>query len=162
MNKCQKRTSLLVSLSLIITFAFLINANFARAEEMEGILPSQGIDIVTLWAGQNQTVKTSQVISSGIKSIGVISIGNKSLKAELTMTTKEVTGFWWILLIGTSTTNGIDFGYGLTYPSSGLSANVILDLYFGLGLAIGGVNATSSVSVAEPIKYSIKITGTAL
>lgn len=124
-------------------------------------LPSQGLDIVTLLAGQDINSETSQTTSSGIHSVGIISIGNKSLTAKLTVTTKDVTGYWWILLIGTSSSNGIGFGYGLTYPSGGLTAVVNLDLWIGFGIVIGGVNTFSSVSAAEPIKYKINVAGTA-
>lgn len=162
MSKLQKRASMFVVLSLVVTFALLVNVSNTRAEGTEGILPSQGIDFITLLAGQNQTINTSQVTSTGSHSVSVISIGNSTLTALLTMSTKNVTGFWWIFILGTSSVNGIDFAIGLATPSGGGTAQVNLDNFIGWGLAIGGVNATSSVSAAEPIKYSIRVTGGAI
>lgn len=162
MSKLQKRSPMFVVLSLVVTFALLIQVNLARAEEAEGILPSQGIDFINLLAGQNQTIDTSQVTSTGSHSVSIISIGNKTLTALLTMSTKNVEGFWWIFILGTSSVNGIDFAIGLATPSGGGTAQVNLDQFIGWGLAIGGVNATSPVSAADPIKYTIRVTGGAI
>lgn len=161
MRKFQrvKKTFLFVSSSLVITFAYLMHVNCARAEEVEGIVPTQGFDVVYLLSGQDMTIDTTQITSFGSHSVVAVSLGNKSLAAKLTISSNDVIGLWWITLWGTSITHYFGFAFG--FDSGGQSANVILDQWAGLGLATGGVIATSPVSAEEPIKYKINIKGTA-
>ena len=164
MRKFQrvKKTFLFVSSSLVITFAYLMHVNCARAEEVEGIVPTQGFDVVYLLSGQDMTIDTSQITSSDSHSVVAVSLGNKSLAARLTISSNDVIGpwgFWWITLWGTSITRSFGFAFG--FGSGGQAANVALDQWAGLGLATGGVIAASPVSAAEPIKYKINVKGTA-
>jgi Neuraminidase (sialidase) len=163
MSKFQraKRTSLFVSLSLIITFALLIHVNFARAEDVEGISPNLGFDVVTLLGGQNASFSTSQTTPFDMYSVGVLSFFNKSLKAEFTSITAGESGLWWMTIMGTGGRNWFDYSFGLVFPKGYPAAEIDIGTEASIAIATGGIILFSDVSAEDPINYTIKVTGTA-
>ena len=164
MSKFQraKRTSLFVSLSLIITFALLLHVNVARAEDVEGISPNLGFDVVTLLGGQNASFSTSQTTPFDMYSVGVLSFFNRTLKAEFTSITAGESGLWWITIMGTGG-GGIwfDYSYGLIFPKGYPGAEIVIGTEVSIGIATGGLILFSDVSAEDPVNYTIKVTGAA-
>lgn len=152
-----RKTSLFLSLSLIIAFALLLHVNFARAEE--GLDPNGGFEQVVLLQGQSTgSIGTSAVAAFDVFSIGVVSIGNKTLTASLSITSDH-TGFWWLTLIGTGGRTWFGFSFGIA-PWSGSNTQVdINDSGISYGLATGGIISTSPVTSEDPLRYSISVTG---
>lgn len=176
MNKLQglKRTTQLVSFSLITTFVLLMHVNFARGEGL-GIGPNQGYDQVTLFAGQDAQFETTTASQSGSHSVRVVSYFNRILKASIeplkAEETGDGTGVWWVMVFGTGGDHFVrkysdaprwfDYAIGVIWPGMKYTKHADawcdIDPVFSLALAIGGVYLTSPVSVEEPFSYKIKI-----
>jgi len=154
MNRAKRarKTFLPMCLSLIITFAFLIHVNFLRAEEIERIGPNQTFDFVLLLEGQTATLNTSQPAPIGAHTVGVVSIGNPTMSAELRSISSDATGMWWIMLMGTGGKDWADFAYGIV-PFAGEAAKIDINQGVSYGFATGGLILTSP----PPASYSIKI-----
>jgi uncharacterized membrane protein YkvI len=159
MKKFQraKRTSLVLSFSLIFTFTLLIQANLARAGEVNSIKPNLGFDFVTLLAKQSATFDTSQSIVTDVHTVGVLSIGNNSLKADLKNIKPDTgtAGIWWVAIIGSGSVSFIDIKYGLV-PLGGQTAQIDVGV-ISVALAMGGLILTSPVSAASPVNYQISV-----
>jgi hypothetical protein len=154
--KQAETTSLFMSLLLIITLALLIQVNSARAKEAEAITPNLGFDYFLLLEGQSVTSSTTQTIPFDLYTVGIVSIGNDTLSASLSVRETEATGFWWVSIIGTGGIYWYDFEFGII-PVSGSSASINVSKVISLALAIGGLYLTSPVSAEDPVKYNITV-----
>jgi hypothetical protein len=148
-----------VSFSLIITFVLLMHVHCAGAQGI-GL---KGIDTVTLLTGQKADFDVTQSAPFSMHNVGIVSVGNKKLKASLKVGRDQtVQGFWLLLLFGSGGNNllPLDAGYGLVSADSGKDAEVNTGS-MGIGFATGSVFLFSPVSAADPFKYSITIQGVA-
>jgi hypothetical protein len=141
-----KRTSLFVSLSLIITFAFLINTNLARA---------QTFDTMFLLQGQGASSGTSSTQPASFHTIWVTDLGNVTLSATISGPSSG-SGIAWVMIFGTGGKNWGDIAFG-PVPNSGIKA--LIDIGSGLSFAtvIGGVILSSEVSAEAPARYSFSV-----
>ncbi len=144
--KGVKRTCLLVSLSLIITFAFMINADLTRA---------QTFDTMFLLEGQGASSGTSSTQPASFHTIWVTDIGNATLSATISGPS-NATGIAWVMIFGTGGRNWGDLAFG-PVPNSGIK--VLIDIGKGLSFAtvIGGVILSSEVTEELPARYSFSI-----
>lgn len=144
--KGVKRTCLLVSLSLIITFAFMINADLTRA---------QTFDTMFLLEGQGASSGTSSTQPASFHTIWVTDIGNATLSATISGPS-SATGIAWVMIFGTGGRNWGDLAFG-PVPNSGIK--VLIDIGKGLSFAtvIGGVILSSEVTEESPARYSFSI-----
>ena len=159
MGKFQgvRKISLAVSFFLIITFALLININFAGAGGLGSIGANQGMDRVVLFKDQTRSYTTSQIIPYGTRNIFFISIGNTALAAELRDITDTATGFWWVSAIaaGGAGESFFDLRFGVI-PHEGKQPQITLG-QISPGIVSGGLYITSPVSAEEPVDYTIKV-----
>ena len=135
-----------MSLSLIITFAFLINANLAGA---------QTFDTMLLLEGQTASSSTSATTPAAFHSIWVTSIGNSTLSATLNGPSGE-SGVAWVMLFGTGGANWGDFAFG-PVPNSGIKATIQIGQGLSFSIVMGGILLTTPVSVEDSVKYSINV-----
>ena len=155
--KGVKRTSLFVSLSLIITFAFIINVNPAGAEDIGAINPSQTFDTMLLLTGQNATSATSSTQPASFHTIWVTSIGNSTLSAEITVSgPSEASGLAWVMLFGTGGANWGNIFFG-PVPNKGIKTKIDIAKDLSFAIVMGGVLLTTPVDTDDPAKYSIKV-----
>ncbi len=155
-----KKTSLssIFTLSLLIAFTLTMHLNFARAQDVvEDINPLGGFEFNVLLNGQSSSLSTTATAPFDVFSVGVVSVGNKTLTAKLNMTSEQ-SGIWWIALAGIGGTKWADFAFGLA-PLSGPSAQIDISESVGYAIATGGVISLTPVTEEEPIKYSIMVTG---
>ena len=156
-----KKTSLLsiFTLSLLIAFTLTLHLNFARAQDVvEGINPFGGFEFTVLLNGQSSgSISTTATAPFDVLSVGVVSIGNKTLTASLNMTSEQ-SGIWWMSLAGIGGTKWADFTFGLA-PLSGPAAQIDISESVGYAIATGGVFSLTPVTEEEPVKYSITVTG---
>jgi hypothetical protein len=161
MGKSQgvRKISLAVSFFLIITFALLININFAGAGGLGSIGANQGFDSVVLFKDQSRTFTTTQTTPYGTQNIFFLSLGNEVISGELRNITSTATGVWWVSSIATwgAGTSWFDLKFGII-PFSGLLSQVTAG-EMSYGMVSGGLFITSPVSAGEPVSYSIKVTG---
>jgi len=144
--KGVKRTSLFVSLSLIITFAFLVNADLTRAQTFDSML---------LLEGQSASSGTSSVQPASFHTILITSIGNRVLSATISGPSSGF-GIAWIMLYGTGGKNYFDYNYG-PVSNSGIKAIIDIGKDVSFGVIIGGIILTSPVSAEAPARYSFSI-----
>jgi len=160
MRKFQglRTTSLLVSFA-IITFALLIQVNFAGAED---IAPTQGFDAVTLLGGQKAEVDTTQTGPFSIHTVGIVSLNNKKMKASFNVgRNQDALGFWSLLLFGSPSGHGVrdrDISIGLTSADSG-HGTIVNTESTAFCFAVGTSILISPVSAADPFQYSIALEG---
>jgi len=150
-----------ISYLLIITFliiAFLFPVNFVKAGEIEDITPDMGFDFFILLERQSVTARATQTTPFDFHTVGIVSTGNITLSASLSITGTDVLGFWWASIIGTGGNYWYDFKYGIA-PVSGPSAIIDVDDALSFAFATGGVYLTSPVSVEEPVRYTLTVTG---
>ena len=151
-----KSIYLYLNLFLIITFALLINVNFAKAEEFEGINPHAGFDFMLLLDGQSATVTTSATTPTDVHTVGVLSTGKRRLVASLSITGTEASGMWWISAIGNGRSMFFDVSIGVA-PYPGKNVQVMIDETVGFGLVTGGVVLIPPVTAEDPVGYSITV-----
>jgi len=144
--KGVKRTSLFVSLSLIITFAFLINADLTRA---------QTFDTMLLLQGQGASSGTSSTQPASFHTIWITDVGNVTLSATISGPSSG-SGIAWVMIFGTGGKNWGDIAFG-PVPNSGIKA--LIDIGGGVSFAtvIGGVILSSEVSAEAPARYSFSV-----
>jgi len=144
--KGVKRTSLFVSLFLIITFAFLINADLTRA---------QTFDTMLLLQGQGASSGTSSTQPASFHTIWITDVGNVTLSATISGPSSG-SGIAWVMIFGTGGKNWGDIAFG-PLPNSGIKA--LIDIGGGVSFAtvIGGVILSSEVSAEAPARYSFSI-----
>jgi len=152
-----KKTFLFTSLSLMIAFTLSLHPNLANAEEVEDINPFGGFEFSVLLIGQSASISTTATAPFDVSSVGVMSIGNKTLTASLNMTSEQ-SGIWWISLAGTGGNQWADFAFGFA-PLSGPSAQIDISESIGYAVVTGGIVSLTPVTEEEPIKYSISVTG---
>ena len=97
--KGVKRTSLFVSLCLIITLAFLINTNLARA---------QTFDTMLLLQGQGASSGTSSTQPASFHTIWITDVGNVTLSATINGPSSGA-GIAWVMIFGTGGKNFLSF-----------------------------------------------------
>ncbi len=158
----RKGTHWLVCFSLILALAIMLNAGYTNAQE---IGPDQSFNMVTLLKGQSTgSLGVSQSIPFGFNTLGVVSVGNRSLTASLNITSREATGFWVMYVIATGPASRQPFSFGLI-PWNGPSVSVnLVDPYkkrTSYALVMTTMFLTSSVSADEPFRYSVSVTATA-
>ena len=144
--KGVKRTSLFVSLCLIITLAFLINTNLARA---------QTFDTMLLLEGQGASSGTSSTQPASFHTIWITDVGNKTLSASISGPSSG-SGIAWVMIFGTGGKNWGDIAFG-PVPNSGIKALIDIGGNVSFATAIGGVILSSPVSAEAPARYSISI-----
>ena len=146
--KGVKKTSLIVSLSLIITLAFLIDTNLARAQTFDSMLLLQG---QTASSGATSPNPTS------IHTIWVTDIGNKTLSATISVTKPSgATGLAWVMILGTGGKNWGDIAFG-PVPNSGIKALIDIGGNISFAIVYGGVVLSSPVTAESPAGYSISV-----
>jgi len=160
MSKCKqsKRIFLLIISFLITTLAPLILTNSVRAEEAEAITPDLGLDYFLLLEDQSVTSSTTQLLPFDFHTIWVVSIGNNTLSARLSISETEAIGLWWVSIIGTGGKYWFDYTFGIV-PVSGSTAIIDINEVLSFGLATGGIILTSPVSIEDPVRYRITVTG---
>lgn len=164
MGKFQgaKRIFLSVSFSLIIAFGLLIHVSCAEAG---GIGPNQGIDLITLLAGQKAEIAVTQSRPFGIHCVGILSLGSKRLKSQFLIGPgQNATGLWLMILSAPGGEHDYipyDPTFGLLSADEGQSSSLKIerrDFCF----VIQSVLIFSPVSSANPLKYTIIISTDAL
>ena len=164
MSKFQgvKRIFLFVSFSLIITFGLLIHVNCAEAG---GIGPNQGIDIVTVLSGQKANIDVTQAGPFGTHTVGIVSIGNKKVKASITIGFgQNAMGLWFLILSAPGGEHDyipFDTSFGLVSSTAGHGTKLSTP---GVDFCLATVSILliSPVSAADPFKYTIGISTDAL
>ncbi len=144
--KGVKRTSLFVSLSLIITFAFLINADLTRA---------QTFDTMFLLQGQGASSGTSSTQPASFHTIWVTDIGNSTLSATISGPSSG-SGIAWVMIFGTGGRNWGDLAFG-PVPNSGIKVLIDIGGDLSFAVVIGGVILSSEVSAESPARYSFSV-----
>ena len=155
--KGVRRIFLFVSFSLIITLGLLIHVSCAEAG---GIGPNQGFDYVTLLAGQKADIDVTQSGPFGIHTVGIVSIGNKKVKASITIgRNQNALGLWFLILSAPGGEHDYipyDTSFGLVSASEGHGTKVSTP-GVDFCLATGSILLLSPVSAADPFKYTIGI-----
>jgi len=141
-----EKTSLFVSLSLIITFAFLINADLTRA---------QTFDTMFLLQGQGASSGTSSTQPASFHTIWVTSIANSTLSATISGPSSGL-GIAYVMVFGTGGSNWGDIAFG-PVPNSGIKALIDIGSDLSFATIIGGVILSSPVSAEAPARYSISV-----
>jgi len=141
-----KRTSLFVSLSLIIAFAFLINADLTRA---------QTFDTMFLLEGQGASSGTSSTQPASFHTIWVTSIANSTLSATISGPS-NASGIAWVMIFGTGGANWGDIAFG-PVPNSGIRVLIDIGKELSFATVIGGVILTTPVDAESPARYSFSI-----
>jgi hypothetical protein len=144
--KGVKRTCLLVSLSLIITFAFMINADLTRA---------QTFDTMFLLQGQGASSGTSSTQPASFHTIWVTDIGNSTLSATISGPSSG-SGIAWVMIFGTGGRNWGDLAFG-PVPNSGIKVLIDIGGDLSFAVVIGGVILSSPVDAESPARYSFSI-----
>ena len=144
--KGVKRTCLLVSLSLIITFAFMINADLTRA---------QTFDTMFLLQGQGASSGTSSTQPASFHTIWVTDIGNSTLSATISGPSSG-SGIAWVMIFGTGGRNWGDLAFG-PVPNSGIKVLIDIGRDLSFAVVIGGVILSSEVSAESPARYSFSV-----
>ena len=159
MERIKKNSLLSIfTLSVLIVFTLALHLNFARAQDVvDGINPLGGFEFNVLLNGQSSSLSTTATAPFDVFSVGVVSIGNKTLTASLNMTSGQ-SGVWWIALAGIGGTKWADFTFGLA-PLSGPNAQIDITESVGYAIAIGGIFSLTPVTEEEPIKYNITVSG---
>ena len=164
MSKFQgvKRMFLFVSFSLIITFGLLIHVNCAEAG---GIGPNQGIDIVTVLSGQKANIDVTQSGPFGIHTVVITSIGNKKVKASITIGGgQNAMGLWFLILSAPGGEHDyipFDTSFGLVSSTEGHGTKLSTPRV-DFCLATVSILLISPVSAADPFKYTTGISTDAL
>ena len=165
MSKFQgmRRISLTVSLSLIITFALLIHADFAGAGGLGKIGPNQGFDTAVLLFSQSYVLSTTQPTAFGIHGVNVFSLGNEGIDATLDIEKRTLQPGTWLLLLwgaGGSVGGGgeanADLKYGLTSATGGIRAKIKVGGLSAFARALLIINLTSP-SEENPLEFQLKI-----
>ena len=128
MKELQKMKSkkLVVILPFFLTLVLLANVNWVQA---------QAWDYVQIFQGQSASVRVTQEAPIGSHFVFVTTIGNRSLGAGVSSITAGTQGFWFVLVLGTGTTQVADLAGGFIPWSSGQRAVIDLrptDVNFGL------------------------------
>lgn len=143
-----RKTSLFVSLSLIITLAFLINTNLARAQTFDSML---------LLQGQTASSGATSPNPASFHTIWITDIGNTTLSATISVSRPSgATGLAWVMILGTGGRNWGDIAFG-PVPNSGIKALIDIGGNVSFAIAMGGVVLSSPVSSESPAGYSISI-----
>jgi len=157
----SKTLSILMVPFLIITFS--LSVNFAKAAEVEEINPDTVFDYVLVLEGQTASVSSTQITPFDLQTIGIVSLGNTTLTASLTMTGAAISdpkplGYWWVSIMDIGGSTWFDLVFGVPHVA-GPGAKI--DVYGGLSFAFvtGGTSLTSPVSAESPAKYTITVTG---
>jgi len=155
--KGVRRIFLFVSFSLIITLGLLIPVSCAEAG---GIGPNQGFDYVTLLAGQKADIDVTQSGPFGMHTVVITSIGNKKVKASITIgRNQNALGLWFLILSAPGGEHDYipyDTSFGLVSASEGHGTKVFTP-GVDFCLATGSILLLSPVSAADPFKYTIGI-----
>jgi len=156
-----KRSFLLISLTLIITFTLIINVTFTRAEEIAGINPDLGFGYAVLLGGESVTLSTTTSAPFDVYIAGVVSIGSPTISATVTGITSTARGWWWVVLTGNAPENWYDFSFGFSFgvaPDPGKSTTININSILCIGFVMGGlILDPTTVSAESPVNYSIKI-----
>jgi hypothetical protein len=143
----MKSKKLLVILPLFLAFVLLANVDSVQA---------QNWDYITLFQGQSATVNASQASPIGSHFVWVTTIGNRSLGAGITGISPGSAGFWFVLVLGTGTTQPADLAGGVVPWSSGQRA--VIDLQRASNFNFGLVITTLILTAAEDeVGYNISI-----
>ena len=146
LRKMKSKKSLVI-LPFVLTLVLFANVNSVQA---------QLFDYVTIFQGQSATVSVSQLTPIGSHFVGVTTIGNVSLGAGITGITPGTQGFWFILVLGTGTTQVADLAGGFIPWNSGQRA--VIDLQRATSLNFGLVVTTLIFTAAEgEVGYNISI-----
>jgi len=139
--------------SIIVTFGILMSGNVAKAQDF-GFY-------ATLLQGQGTgNIATSTTEPFGLFSIGVTSIGNRTLSSSLTVTSGQ-TGLWTLFLFGTGGRNWADFSIGIS-PFTGPSAGIDVGQGVSFGFALGYVlilDAVNPISDEAPLRFQMSVSG---
>ena len=143
----MKTKKLLVILPFALALVLLANVDSVQA---------QAFDYIQLFQGQSATVSVSQTTPIGSHFVWVTTIGNRSLGAGITGISSGSAGFWFVLVLGTGTTQPADLAGGFIPWSSGQRA--VIDLQRGSNLNFGLVVTTLIITAAEgEVGYNISI-----
>ena len=144
---------------LLIAFSLFTLNNVSLAQEQVEIIPGISFEYSILLQGQSTgSLSTTSAEPFDIHSVGVVSIGNQTLSANLTVESEHA-GVWWISLLGLDgTAASSDFAFGLA-PNPGENAQIFINPTVGLALAVGGVSAIDPVTDEDPLIYSITVSG---
>lgn len=150
MKGLRRGKGIAMFIGIIVTFGILMSANLANAQFVGTLLQGQGTG--------NQS--TSSTDSFGLFTIGVTSIGNRSLSSSLTINSNQ-SGLWTLFLIGTGGRTFADLSIGVS-PFSGPSAQIDIGSGVSFGLAIGYVlilDAVNPVTADNPLRFSMSVNG---
>jgi hypothetical protein len=150
MKGLRRGKGITMFIGIIVTFGILMSANLAKAQFLATLLQGQSTG--------NQSTSTTDPF--GLFTIGVTSIGNRSLSSSLTVNSNQ-TGLWTIFLIGTGGRTFADLAVGVS-PFSGPSATVDVGQGVSFGLAIGNVlilDAVNPITTDNPLRFSLSVSG---
>ena len=116
---------LTVGLSLIITFALLIHADFAGAGGLGKIGPNQGFETAILLKAQSYILSTTQSTAFGIHGVNILSAFNERLESTLEIDKGSLQPGTYLVLLwgvgggigGVGGSGGTDMHFGLTSAS---------------------------------------------
>ena len=149
-QRAQKKT-LPISLLLIVFSLFLTLPFDVYSQGLGGNTNFQAFVLFG-----DQTVSATATHDQ-ILSVGVLSIGNITLTAELQFPQTEAGGAWWLILISPGGSPEIDVDFGF-FPASS-SVSLFVNPGFSVGLAIGGIILNSPETLEEPVEYGIRVSG---
>jgi len=141
---------------LIVTFGIVMSGSTALAQDQD-----PPYFFATLLQGQGTgTISTSSANPFGLFTIGVTSIGNRTLSSSLTMTSRQ-SGLWTLFLFGTGGRTWADVSVGIA-PFSGPPAQIDIGQGVSFGFAIGYIlilDAENPVTADDPIRFGMSVTG---
>ena len=149
-----KRTFLSVIFSLLIATGLLTQVNCVEAGD---IGPNQGFDSVVVFGGQSKSITATQAVPFGSHGVFILSVDNVSLYCSMSFTTTTATGFWTLMTITFGSMIPLDIAWGFIPLSGNNTRNDVPAI--GVGVTVANVFLTSPVDAANPVKYSINVSG---
>jgi hypothetical protein len=115
----------------------------------------------SLLKGQSTgNLSTSTTNPVGLYTIGVTSIGNRTLTSSLAINSNQ-SGLWTLFLIGTGGRSSADMTVGVS-PLSGQSAQIDIGGGVSFGLALGYIlilDAVNPITPDNPLRFSMSVNG---
>lgn len=139
---------------LVVTFGIVMSGTVVLAQDTP-------YSYATLLQGQGTgTIGTSSTDSFGLFTIGVTSIGNRTLTSSLTMTSRQ-SGLWTLFLFGTGGRTWADMSIGVA-PFSGPGVSIDIGQGVSFGFAIGYIlilDAENPVTPDNPLRFGMSVSG---
>ena len=148
------RTMIMATVSFVFTMLLCVQTTNLQAQEL-GDTPFEFAIVIQ---GQSLgAISSTATTPFDLTNVGILSIGNQGITANLDMTSEQI-GAWWIALLNIGQQPSVDFSFGVA-PLLGQPAQIFVDFPIGFAVATGGVFALDEVSEEVPLTYNINITG---